>query len=107
MMIASPSWHSSTAARAIARFCAWLTDWLCQNDRALKRACRMNRLGAAAHLAQAPLVGERGDIAPDRRLRSAGEFHDILHGDDGPFLDRAQDDAMAFALVHPASPLTG
>src|SRR5688572_10714295 len=69
-----------------------------------QRAGGMDRLGAATHLAHAALLGERRDVAPDRRLRSAGIFHCVLDRDDRPLVDRAYDDAMALPLVHWALP---
>ncbi len=61
---------------------------------------RMHRLGSAAHTAQFPLDVKRCDITPDRCLGRIGQFGNVLHRHHRLFLNGAQDDAMAFALVH-------
>ena len=81
MMIGSPSSHSATAARAMARFLRDVQR-LVDAERPAGEADelrRSERLGAAAHPAQPLLHVQRGDVAADRRLGRLGQLDQLLH----------------------------
>ena len=57
-------------------------------------------LGAAPDAPHLAAVGERRDVAPDRRLGGVEQFDEIADAHDGALLDELQDEAVAFPLQH-------
>ncbi len=66
----------------------------------MRLVARTHGFGATADALHFAALGERVDVAPDRRLGCAEQIEQIADAHDGAFVDQLQNQVMTFFFQH-------